>query len=76
MAHNMMAENVTSAQVRRHRTERPICDSATQTLYTRGLEWQPVAATYGRALGYVLYGLAWLIYSSSSPMPTHPAGSH
>jgi len=30
---NMMAENVTSAQVRRHRTERPICD--TNTVYAR-----------------------------------------
>jgi len=71
MADNiMMAENVTSAQVRRHRTERPICD--TNTVYGR----VRVAATYRRALGYVLYGLAWLIYSSSFPMPTHPAGSH
>lgn len=34
MAHNMMAENVTiSAQVRRHWTESPICD--TNTVYAR-----------------------------------------
>jgi len=33
MEYNMMAENVTSAQVRRHRTERPICD--TNTVYAR-----------------------------------------
>lgn len=65
-----MAENVTSAQVRRHRTERPKYD--TNTVYARDREWQQLT---GAHWGYVLYGLAWLIYSSSSPMPTHPAGS-
>jgi len=43
-AYNMMAENVTSAQVRRHRTERPKYD--TNTVYARVRERQQLTGAH------------------------------